>query len=306
MKPFSTYQFLEGFPMTDRDKVEVGSKYWNEGKFKNFVAPFLPYDCSEQTFIDMGCNAGVFLKLAEDMGFSKVIGVDSDRDAVKRGTEWRDSHGGKYQFVEEKMQKVIDQLPLADYTVLANAHYYFTINDWLDYMDKMQFKTRYCIIVTAEKHHTNRCWTSPGLEEIRGYFKLWEEEGFIDVFPQDGSPSYRKLWAFCFKSPHLDRVPVDLLDSGNHVQDGFYKEIDEGKDYKETRYYRIMKPYRKNWSEDKLNRWFEERIKVYESIKKNGQTQPIIVDSKNLILDGNHRYSMLKSLGYKTIFVRYV
>ena len=304
MKPFKTYQYIEGTEMTDRDKVELESKFWNKGKWENFVAPFLPEDCKEQVLVDMGCNAGIFLKLAKEKGFDRVIGVDSDEEAVKKGLKWRDNNKDSYEIMLSKMQECIDDLPIADYTILANAHYYFTINDWLDYLDKLQYKTRYCIIVTAEKRHGNRCWAHADLESIRAYFKNWEEVGFIDVIPDDGSPGYRKLWGLCFKSPFIERVSLDVLDCGNHVQDGFYDQIEAGKDYKETRYYRILKPYRKNWSERHLNRWMEERIKVYNSLKKDGLRKPLLIDSKNLILDGNHRYSMTRSLGYKTIFVR--
>ena len=60
MKQFSNYQYIDG-EMSERDKKEEGSKFWNKGKFDNFVKPFLPEDCKNMTFIDMGCNAGVFL-----------------------------------------------------------------------------------------------------------------------------------------------------------------------------------------------------------------------------------------------------
>src|SRR3989344_8412572 len=99
MKKFEEYQYLEGEPMTERDRQEIGSKFWNSGKWDNFVAPFLPQDRKELTLIDVGCNAGLFLKLAEDMGFGQVIGVDSNEGAVKRGLAWRDKNRGKYQII---------------------------------------------------------------------------------------------------------------------------------------------------------------------------------------------------------------
>jgi hypothetical protein len=70
------------------------------------------------------------------------------------------------------------------------------------------------------------------------------------------------------------RVELDKLDCGNHVQDGFYKEIDDGTDYKKTRHYRILKPYRRRWTEEHLNEWFEERIRVYQDVKANGLKRP--------------------------------
>ena len=95
MKAFRDYQHLEGEEHNDRSKTEVGSEFWNEGKFRNFVKPFLEEDVSEQVFIDVGCNKGVFLKEAEDMGFDKVIGVDSDELAVERGRSWAEQHARK-------------------------------------------------------------------------------------------------------------------------------------------------------------------------------------------------------------------
>ena len=305
MKPFQTYQYLAGTEMTERDKQAVGSNFWNEGKWQNYIAPFLPEDCSEMTFVDIGCNAGLFLKLAEDRGFSRVVGVDFNEEAVKRGMEWRDKHNGKYKMICSRMENCIETLPFADYTVLANTHYYFTINDWLDYLDRLQFKTRYCIIVTAEKRVKQRCWASTEILDIEGYFSQWENAGFIDALPTEGDPSPRKLWGLCFKSHHFERVPVEKLKCVNTMQDGFFTEIEKGIPYQQTDYYRKMKEYRNSrWTEGHLNRWFEERVKVYQQIKQDGVIKPIIVNSEYLILDGNHKYEMVKDLGFKTTVVR--
>lgn len=307
--------------MTERDKREVGSKYWNEGKWENFVAPFLPEKANpEEILVDMGCNAGLFLKLAEDMGFT-AIGVDSSPEAVERGLKWRDKNGGKYQLLQFNIENCIDTLPVADYTVLANAHYYFTVNDWLEYTDKLQYKTRYVIIVTDDKKHLNRCWASADVNDIRSVFKNWDEVGFIDIEPNDGDPGYRRLSSLCFKSRFIEKVPVTELDASNHVQDKFWGEIESGLSYDETKYYRILAKYRKDWEPGRLDKWMVERIKNYESIKENGLRTPLIIErdkkprhDKNLvelppafrILDGNHRYSGLLHLGYKNVFVRKV
>jgi hypothetical protein len=252
----------------------------------------------------MGCNAGLFLLLAEEKGFGRVVGVDSNETAVRRGEAYRDKLGMHYQFRLSKMEAVIDTLPLADYTVLANAHYYFTINDWLDYLDKLQYKTRYCIIVTAEKRSKQRCWASADVPDIRTYFKTWKEVGFVDQLPLEGDPMPRRLWGLCFESPHLEKFPVDALDSGNHVQDQFYSQLDEGINYVDTRYYHILKKYRERWGERRLNRWFEERMAVYADIKLNGQIRPIYVGEGDRILDGNHKHAMLRTLGFKNVFIR--
>jgi len=302
-KPFAIYQYLVGEKMTDRDVKEVNSKFWNKGKWDNFVLPFLPEDCSGQIFVDMGCNAGLFLKLAEDKGFGEVFGVDSNADAVQKGMKWEEEHGGKYRFVLSDMEDCIDKLPVTDYTVLTNAHYYFTIDNWIDYLDKLQYKTRYCIVVTTEKMFINRCWPKADVNGVRNYFKGWKEVGFIDELPTEGDPSPRRLWGLCFESPYIKRVPTESLDSSNHVQDRFYSELDGGKKYEDTKYFRVLKRYRKHWSPNRLTRFIEDKINIYRDLKENGLKKALLV-TDNRILDGNHRYSMMKSLGYKSVLIR--
>lgn len=304
MKPYAVYQCLEGEPMTERDFTEAGSKFWNEGKWDYFVAPLLPDDCRGMTFIDMGCNAGLFLKLAEERGFMDVIGVDSNDEAIQRGLAWRDKRGGTYKILKFGLESCIDELPMADFTLLANSHYYFTVNDWLDYIDKLQYKTRNVIIVTTEKSNKNRCWAPADVPTLRSCFKNWDEVGFVDALPTVGDPSPRKLWSLCFKSRFIDRARISDLDSSNHVQDGFYGELDSGKEYHDTKYYRILLKYRAKWGQRRLDRWVEERIRVYESIKEKGLQKAIIVGEQNHILDGNHRYAMMRTLGDQDIFVR--
>lgn len=291
--------------MTERDKQEVGSKFWNKGKWDNFVLPFLPEDCSEMVLVDMGCNAGLFLALAENKGFGRVIGVDSDKEAIRRAKVYRKKIGGKYGIKRKPMEQVIDDLPAADYTVLSSAHYYFAIDDWLKYLDKLMSKTRYCVIVTVKKRLLlHKASADP--THIRDYFKLWKETGFVE--PElKGDPYPRRLWGMCFKSPLLERVAIDSLDCGNHVQNGFYQELDEGKDPLKTRYYRILKRYRKDkWPKEKLIRFMKGKKRLYESVKKKSIVKPLVVNSRQRIVDGNHKHAMLKHLGYKTVLIRRV
>lgn len=306
MKPYSIYQYLPGTEMTGRDIKEQNSKFWNEGKWNNFVAPFIKE--REGILVDMGCNAGLFLKMAEDMGF-RAIGVDSSREAVERGQAWRKENKYIYQFFERDLNNCIDELPIADYTVLANAHYYLTINDWLDYVDKLQYKTRYVIIVTDEKRHMSKCWASADVEDIRTVFKNWDEVGHIGVLSQD-DPSPRKLQGLCFKSRFIEKESVESIVAGDPGREDFYREMlgnfdsPGSVDYHETMYYKFLKNYRRKWDVEKLDKWVEDRIDNFYSIYGNGLRKPVILDRNNNILDGNHRFAVAKALGYKYVFIR--
>ena len=305
VKRFSNYQYIEGEPMLERDKQEVGSKFWNKGKWDNFVLPFLPEDCNELGLIDMGCNAGIFLELAENKGFNQVIGIDSNKEAIRRALDYKNRNGGTYSIQRRQIENGIDYLPMSDFTILANVHYYLPINAWFQYLDKLQYKTSYCIVVTAAKSSHQLFKASPDLSDIRKYFKNWDEIGIIDNVSVKNDPFPRNVLSLCFKSRFIDRISTDNLIYDNTLQESFWKEIDNGIDPLLTRYYKDLKKYRNGrWSDDKLSRFIIEKAVLFKDIKENGLKQSIIVDSNNNILDGIHRYNIMKYLGHKSILVR--
>lgn len=306
MKEFSTYQYLEGEPMTERDKKEIGSKFWNEGKWENFIVPLLSDNCEEMTLIDVGCNAGLFLKLAEEKGFKKVIGIDSNEKAVKKGLDYRDRNGYSYDIFNIKMEEYLDKVPVADYTILVNSHYYFPISDWFDYLDKLKAKTRFCLIVTTEqKERTHLASADP--KEIRNYFRDWEELKGVDCVLPDNDPSPRKLQTLLFKSPILERVSLDTLYNRNKL-DNFYQEILQGIDPFNTTYYKVVRKLRinkqKRWNEKMVKDFISGKIKLFEEIKEFGMKKPLIVNHKNKVVDGSHRSAILDFLGEKTAIIR--
>lgn len=309
MKKFNEYQCIPGEVMTDRDKQEVNSKFWNEGKWNTFIKPILPWNCKGLTLVDIGCNAGLFLKLAEDRGF-KAIGIDSNKEAIERGLVYKEKNGGSYSIYHKRMESCLESLPVVDYTVIANTHYYFSLKNWIKYIENLKTKTRYVIIITAEKK-PNKEIPSTDLQGIRNDFKDWKEINVIDI-PKDDTPHSRHLTSICFKS-NLERVDINILDNGNAQQRDFLQQLDNGINLFKTDYYRRLKSYRRHigskqqtWTEQELTDYMNERVVLYEDVKKNGLKQPIIVRQKdNRIVDGNHRHEILKHLGYKKIIIKY-
>jgi hypothetical protein len=252
----------------------------------------------------VGCNAGIFLREAKDLGFDRVVGVDYNKMAFQRAIEYRDRINGDYELYRWKMQRCIDKLPLSDYHVMANTHYYFTIKDWLLYMDALQYRTRYCIIVSAKKRFKAfKVKADP--ESIKEYFKDWEFVGEIPEIPLEGDPYPRRLYGLCFKSKYLKRLPIKDFANRNKLQKGFYKELDEGKEPKDTKYFQRWTHYKKDKEKPKrIERRINKKAKVYKDLKERGLRRWIIVDRENRIVDGNHRAKMLEHLGHKTMLVR--
>jgi len=307
MKKFKDYQYTGG-EMSERDKREVDSKFWGKGKWDNFIEPFFPSSCTDMTLVDMGCNAGLFLKLAEDRGFSDVIGVDSDREAIKKAFDYGNNNGGNYPLHHRRIEESIDKLPVADVTLLVNTHYYLEVSDFLDYIDKLRSKTRYCLIVTGDKNNDLHM-ASADSNSIRDYFNGWDEFDGVKEISSKGDPAPRRLWTLCFGSPLITRILIDQLDNGNHQQYGFCKQIDEGVPLEKTDYYRGMKSYRlkeHKWSMERFVNSMISREDLYRDVKERGLMKPIIINKKGRIIDGNHRCEMMRHLGYKSILARRV
>lgn len=306
VKRFGNYQYVPIEPMSKRDKQEEGSKFWNEGKWENFILPFIE-ESEGLTLVDMGSNAGLFLKLAEDMGFN-AVGIEANREALDRAVEYKKQNGRNYKMHHALMEDSLDILPVSDYTILANIHYYLNKSDWLRYLDRLIGKTRYVILVTCEKErHREKLWKgSFYIPNLRETFKVWEEVGLIDDVSHD-DPYPRNLKALCFKSPYMDRVDLDEIDP--YIDDlGFYSDVDRGTNPLHTDFAKWLRKStkRRKWSKERFNNYVYDKVATFNDIRKNGLREPIIINSENKICDGRNRHQMLKYLGKKSTIVRRV
>ena len=109
------------------------SAFYNEGKWNNFISPLLPIDCKDQTFVELGCNAGLFLRLAKEKGFRNVVGFDKSRRTVKKAIQYRDSLKLDYKIINKKISADFDcdEIPVADIILLSNVHYHLQIADFI-------------------------------------------------------------------------------------------------------------------------------------------------------------------------------
>ncbi|NIU84755.1 MAG: ParB N-terminal domain-containing protein, partial [Candidatus Thorarchaeota archaeon] len=130
--------------------------------------------------------------------------------------------------------------------------------------------------------------------------------GHVPQLPREGDARPRSLASFCFKNPDLVRAPVETLLKGNHVQGRYYEEIENGIMPLSTRYFKVMSRRKRRHPYEGVVDWMYNKVDMYEDIKKNGITEPIIINKHNKILDGNHRKEILEYLGYKTVIARVV
>lgn len=308
---------LEG---TDRKN----SKFWNEGKWDNFIKPLLPKD--RRTFIEIGCNAGLFLKMAINAGFKNVIGIESSQRIMDQAELFKKNNKYNYKLIQQTVGKdfEIDKLPTADVILLSNVHYYFPVGVFSNLVDRIKNKTRYCIVVGAKarRRKGNAMYNidSPG---TRGYFKDWEEikaiggwEGNVwKGVENKGDPAPREeMYGILFKGG-LNMVSVDDLiekikcskeNSLIPALEEFFEKVFDSKkfDYKKTLFYQFWK----NREPDQSPKWIYEILDykklLAKDIQMNGMREPIYLGHTGGILDGIHRLFIAKALGYKHIIVK--
>lgn len=319
-----TYQYLEvgGDPITRTPTDRTGSRFWNEGKWENFISPLLPEDCTDQTFVEMGCDAGLFLKMAKDRGFQRVVGVEKNKTPYRAGILYRDTMGYDYTILKRKLgghfgeagNFDIDELPVADITLMSTFHYHLDINSWYRYLDRLITKTCYVLIVSnpeTKRFH----WKVMGqLGYLHKYFANWEQVQMVDGVPEEGDPKPRKLFSVLFKSPYLRRVPIDAVKTRSGMSygtEGMQKLTErlmageENIDVSTTALYADWAKRKPRWSDRTLRQFIQRKHDMTKSVIEDGMKEPILVQKDSLKLsDGGHRLVILKTQGYQSVIVR--
>ena len=276
-----------------------GSKFTNEGKWDNFIKPLLP---DGEVFIEYGSNAGMFLKLAQ---YRQVIGLERSKNDCKVAVEYRGDND--YQIIQADINKYdLDTLPLADVTLLANFHYHQEVSEFMRLLNILENRTCYVIIVSVGQEE--RKWRAqPFSKDVKHYFRHWELVKEIRL-PDEKDPYPRPMYSMLFKSPKIERVPLEKIIVKNSTSREyeyhrrFVRDTLLGKNYKETDYYRIQARRKRNkWSQETLNTFMEGKYQLVKNVSAEGIREPLVVDRNFNLVDGTHRYFTLLELGQSAI-----
>jgi hypothetical protein len=211
----------------------------------------------------------------------------------------------------------IDELPVADVTLMSTFHYYIDINAWMKYVDRLAAKTCAVVIVSRPKLDNGHWMAQADYLAISGYFGNWREIGAIADISSDGDSKPRDLYSVIFESPLIRRVPIADIDiresEGDAMQKAMRSMAGIAKMVRHDDFDPMNTEYATLWRERKANEWSERTLRIFvngkwnvmRSIRDEGQRDPIIVQRDGLKLsDGGHRLAMLKALGYQSAIVR--
>ena len=247
-----------------------GSAFFNEGKWEHFIEPLLPDDCSTMTFLDFGCNYGMYIKLAKERGFETVLGIEGNEDLREVTDDYLGEEGQvRYATVDQEIFRntFVADLPAADFVLMANFHYHVYTSAFTQLINLLRHKTRYVIVVSVEAARHKLYRAESGIQAVRRYFRTWTEADCISGIPTDGDPSPREgMYSVLFKTD-VERVPI--------------KDIPWGKYGK--RFYRKVK---------RDTRRFEQNYPM---------TYPCLLRQDGSVTDGHHRLAAREIEGVTTI-----
>lgn len=277
-------------------EVRKGSKFCNEGKWENFIKPILP---EGDTFIEYGSNAGMYLKLAREK-FRRVIGLERNHTDCEVAEKYRNSLGLDYEIINRQVDDISD-LPIADVTLLANFHYHQHINEFRKLLNQLESKTIYALVVSVREPQKHwRAQADP--ESVKRYFRHWTLVDEVEGVSGD-DPHPRDMFSMLFKSPKLEVGEVKVNEENREWRylREFVRACLKGEDVKGNYYGVQMRRRKGKWSQEEIDRFIEEKQELILDVAKEGLKSPLIVDDEDNLLDGLHRYAVLRELGIKPI-----
>jgi hypothetical protein len=320
----NTYQVLKlpgGTHFTRPRPDREASRFWNEGRWRTFVEPLLPKATPDMTFVEMGSDCGLYLKMASDYGFGRAIGIEKNRTPVRIGREWRDTIGGDWKLLKRKLGGAfgeagtfdLGELPVADVTLMSCWHYYIDINAWMRYLDRLVSKTCYVLVVSRPELDNGHWMAQADLPSVLGYFDGWGCARWIPHLQSAelaDDPKPRPLYAILLQSPVVERVPIADVDVGGRMQDETAELASliarcDTFDPMQTAFAERWRERKPRWSDRTLRRFVEGKVAAMESVRDDGLKEALVVQQDTMKLsDGGHRLAVLKALGHQSVIVR--
>jgi len=314
------YQTLDIDGVVFEDPNRAKSKYWNEGKWHNFIRPLLQDE--KRTFIEIGCNAGLYLKMAKDAGYHNIIGVEGNGQIFQQAEQYRESVSGDWRLIPQRVGKnfQLDSLPVADVVLISNMHYYLPVGVFAKLVDDLRNRCLYTVVVSAraKRRQGNALWD---YSSVSGYFKDWKELAQIAYKEPNGDPCPRVEMFSVLYEGNLIPLGVDEYydawfeaskkpghkshELAPTMQDFFERVLlDVDFDYRITPFYQYWRKRLPKKSEKWTHDWLDYKAELARDIRDNGMTEPIYLDHRMKLLDGIHRLAIAKVLGHRHILVR--
>lgn len=270
-------------------QTDTSEKRWN-----TFIKPLLPFIGEERLFVELGCNAGFYLRKMTDLGF-RSIGVERDPTYISHAYYWEECEPKGVKIINADLTRY--DLPTSSLVLLANVHYWLKPEDLTKLVYKLYDAALYVVVVG--RNNTNAAHKSPSdYQSLKTQFGKFAEENVING---------KKHYSVLFKNPSLCEVDTEgflalqQCSRSRMFMPSFTKFIEtvlSGDDFDplDTDYYRYLKSRRKTKD-------IYRHIDLIKSIEKDGILVPLVINGE-VILDGDHRLIIAHYLGIKRIICK--
>ena len=274
-------------------KIYQQPKY-HEWRWNHLVGPLVDKDGTDRMLLDLGCNAGFYMRKAQQLGY-KTIGVERDLDYFRQVPDGLN----EVIFGDVNFYK-----PHCAYlTLLCCVHYHQSDEQVESLFHNLMYSTAYLLVMGRHKGRVKSIPNKPHLmKKLRGWPVIdSREEG----------PFYTVL----VKNPRYDELSIEDLyrATGEFVSGikGFDDFIPSFEDFvrrslddinfdpSDCEFMDYLKRRRFRYP---LGRCWIYKVMI-EEIKKRGIHTALKVQNGH-IKDGYHRLVILRELGYKRVVCR--
>ncbi len=302
---------LDGVDMPARSRKSRKSRFYGDKKWDGYIEPLIPFngDACQRRLLDIGCNAGLHLHRAAEMGFGRVVGVEPNDVYFNQARFLIRHFNHKDVKIINGTPKVKD-LPLSDVAILANVLCWMKPGEANLYVQQLAKRSLYCIVVSRNKESNN--FASDGRKEFTEalFANDWELVGGQDEGDWQNDPSPTPMYSRLFRSAHLaEHTVCSLYDhpdfQGRATYRGAYREFvgmavsNTPFDIKTTAFYDYVKG-RNKWGSEPSAR-VEKWAQLAMDIRDNGINEPVQLRHDGAIKHGLHRLIVAKELDYTYI-----
>jgi SAM-dependent methyltransferase len=286
---------INGKAMPAQRRRDTSQRRW-----KVLLEPLIPPDGKGRLFLELGCNAGFYLRKASEYGYN-TLGIEKEERFIRQAKYWeaQEPCGVRVEFGD-----IVDyEIPANFLTMMANVHYWIEPVRLAMVMDRMWNNSLHVLIMSRHnpsERHLSDC-TERVVKEWFSNYELLDER-------RDS-----KFYALIYRNPTLREYDTKNLFNVQPFTRStkFLAAFREFIDLNVSRR-RYTYNHTKYWEYCKWRGW-QPKVKHHRTLRKKvltmeryGITKPLLVHKNGILQDGNHRLIMAEYLGLPRIICKVV
>jgi len=284
---------INGEVMPAQRRNDTSQRRWAE-----LLEPLIPPDGNGRLFVDLGCNAGYYLREASQLGYT-TLGVEKESAYHEHAKYWeaQEPRGVRVEFGDINDYDV----PANYLTVIANVHYWLTPEQVDKLVAKLRRVSMHVLIVSRnkpDKRHLSDCSELTLCQTFDGweYLDRCDTEKHFSVIYKNtdlvefDTANLFNIQAFTRSTQFLSawREYIDLVISRRRYN------LNHTSYYKYTQW--------RGWRNQ--NAHLRRLRRIILLAERDGISKPLEVHPNGLIIDGNHRLIIAEKLGIKKVICK--